>query len=93
MIHAAIWSTTLIATVALSFAPVHGEEEAIRYPPDDVAEILVLGPEGQPVGGAKVELLAEPAVPSEVESSPVAVTGTTGEDGRVRISVIPSSRS
>jgi hypothetical protein len=76
-----------LSTIALVLA-----QQADTYPPDDVAEILVLGPDGSPMEGAKVELIAEPAVPDEFDLPEVTVNGTTGKDGRVRVAVEPFAR-
>lgn len=85
---------TLLALVApvllLSFACAEGDVPG--YPPDDVAEILVLGPGGEPVEAATVELLGEPAIVSETEPPEIAATGRTGPDGRARIPVLPLAR-
>ena len=75
----------LLSLVALA-------QDKDTYPPDDVAEILVLGPDGAPVAEAKVELIGEPAVTPDDEMPEVSVSGMTGEDGRVRVAVEPFAR-
>lgn len=81
-----------ILALGLALAPAWAGDEAAAFPPDDVAVVRVVGPAGEPVAGATVELLAEPAVVSAEEPPAVAATGVTKEDGRTRLDVIPFGR-